>query len=284
LPLRQKLIPLKRRDCFFLTVPHSYFGAGLSFAPHCSILKPSTASMALLPWQKGTVIRIEEETPNTRRFFIQATETENFDFKPGQFVTLDLPIHEKPNRRWRSYSIASWPDGTNVFELIIVLNHHGAGTPYLFDEVSVGSELTFRGPLGVFNLNDENFGQDIFFICTGTGIAPFRSMVHHIKNHQIPHKNIYLLFGTRHRKDLLYFEELTQLQKELPGFHYIPVLSREQWEGQTGYVHEAYEALCADRQAAHFFLCGWKSMVDEAKQRITAMGYDKKAIHQELYG
>src|SRR3954467_9412596 len=106
--------------------------------------------MALEPWRNAKVIRIEEPTEGLRRFFIEATEVEKFDFKPGQFVTLDLPIHEKPNKRWRSYSIASWPDGTNCFELCIVLMEGGAGTKYLFDEVKVGSELTYRGPVGVF--------------------------------------------------------------------------------------------------------------------------------------
>ena len=91
--------------------------------------------MALQPWRTGKVIRIENETDDTRRFWIEVPELSSFDFIPGQFVTLDLPIHEKPNKRWRSYSIASWPDGTNVFELVIVLDKVGAGTPYLFDEV-----------------------------------------------------------------------------------------------------------------------------------------------------
>src|SRR5215203_3498129 len=107
--------------------------------------------MAVLPWQKGKVIRIDNETEFTRRFYIEATETSNFIFIPGQFVTLDLPIHEKINKRWRSYSIASWPDG-NVIELLIVLLDGGAGTTYLFNEVREGSELTFRGPQGVFTL------------------------------------------------------------------------------------------------------------------------------------
>ncbi|TMI64444.1 MAG: oxidoreductase [Bacteroidetes bacterium] len=240
--------------------------------------------MALLPWQKGKVIRIENETESTRRFWIEATETTNFDFIPGQFVTLDLPIHEKVNKRWRSYSIASWPDGSNVYELVIVLLQDGAGTNYLFNQVSVGSEIIFRGALGVFTLKEHNLDKDLFLICTGTGIAPFRSMAHYIKLHNVPHKNIYLLFGTRTKPDLLYFDELSQLQKDLPGFHYIPILSREDWDGKKGYVHPVYEELCAGHQPANFFLCGWKNMIDEAKQRITAMGYDKKLIHQELYG
>ena len=67
--------------------------------------------MALQPWITGTVIRIADHTPTTRQFWIEVPALPVFDFKPGQFVTLDLPIHEKPNKRWRSYSIASWPDG-----------------------------------------------------------------------------------------------------------------------------------------------------------------------------
>jgi ferredoxin-NADP reductase len=240
--------------------------------------------MALQPWLKGKVVRIDDYTTATKRFWIEVPELSTFDFKPGQFITFDLPIHEKINKRVRSYSIASWPDGSNVFELVIVLLEGGAGTHYLFNEVSVGSELTFRGPLGVFTLKDENLQKDVFLICTGTGIAPFRSMAHFVKLHDVPHKNIYLLFGTRTQKDLLYYDELSQLQKELPGFQYIPTLSREDWQGRKGYVHAIYEELCAEKQPASFFLCGWKNMIDEAKKRIMDLGYDRKVIHQELYG
>src|SRR5580692_8931058 len=136
----------------------------------------------LQPWRTGTVIRIEQEAAQTRRFWIQIPELSAFDFEPGQFVTLDLPIHEKPNKRWRSYSIASWPDGSNIIELVIVLLEGGAGTHYLFNEVGVGSELTLRGPQGVFTL-PAPIDNDLFFICTGTGIAPFRSMSHYLSTH-----------------------------------------------------------------------------------------------------
>ncbi len=239
--------------------------------------------MALQPWRTGKVIRIEDETANTRRYWIQVPELPSFDFIPGQFVTFDLPIHEKPNKRWRSYSIASWPDGTNVFELIIVLDKLGAGTHYLFNQVVVGSELIFRGAQGVFTLK-QPIEKDLFFICTGTGIAPFRSMVNHIKNENIPHHNITLVFGCRTKSTLLYYDEMKLLQESVPDFEYIPTLSRETWEGRSGYVHPVYEELCAERKPANFFLCGWKGMIDEAKRRITEMGYDKRDVHVEIYG
>ncbi len=245
--------------------------------------------MAIEPWRTAKVIKIENETANTRRFWLQVPELENFEYKPGQFVTLDLPIHEKKNKRWRSYSIASWPDGTNVFELVIVLMEEGAGTTYLFSEVNVGSEILFRGAQGVFVLPDE-LETDYYLICTGTGIAPFRSMLHHIVLHNIPHKNVYLIFGTRKKENLLYYEELKNLAANNNSLQYIPVLSREEWEGATGYVHQVYKDLINTKRnadtlpPAHFYLCGWKNMIDEAKQTITGLGYDRKAIHQELYG
>ena len=249
--------------------------------------------MASEPWRTGTVIRIEDATYNTKRFFIKVNELESFNFKAGQFVTLDLPIHEQKNKRWRSYSIASWPDGTNVYELLIVLLEGGAGTTYLFNEITVGSELTFRGAQGVFTL-PENIEKDLFFICTGTGIAPFRSMLYHMLLHNIPHKNLYLMFGCRTQKDLLYHEEMKVLESKIENFSYMPTLSREGWDGHKGYVHSVYEEICKKNneacedmqnlKPASFYLCGWKAMIDDARQKIAALGYDRKAVHLELYG
>ena len=238
----------------------------------------------MLPqWQTGIVKKIVQATPNTRRYWIELPETTSFQFKPGQFVTLDLPIHEQRNRRWRSYSIASVPDGSNVIELVIVYVDQGAGTNYFFNQVSEGTELQLRGPHGIFVL-PEPMDKDLFLICTGTGIAPFRSMAHYIRDHRIPHQKVHLIYGCRRQEDLLYADEMRQLAEELPDFEYHPTLSREPWEGHQGYVHPVYERLCTERQPAVFMLCGWRNMVDEAKRRILDMGYDKKSVHLELYG
>ncbi len=241
----------------------------------------------MLEWQTGKVIRIADETPSTKRFWIEMNGTNDFQFLPGQFITLDLPIHEQKNKRWRSYSIASAPDGTNVVELVIVLLEGGLGTTFLFKEVSVGSELTIRGPQGKFTL-PEQLDKDIFLICTGTGIAPFRSMAHHLHAHKLPHQNIHLIFGCRYFGDGLYINELKELEKKENGFFFHPVFSREQEvpDGMyKGYVHGVYENLVQqNKQPARFYLCGWKNMIDEAKQRIVDLGYDKKDIHLELYG
>lgn len=253
-----------------------------------SYLEDKTGIM-LQPWRNGKIIRIENETDNTRRFWVEVSELDQFDFTPGQFVTLDLPIHEQKNKRWRSYSIASWPDGTNVFELVIVLLEGGAGTEYLFYTAKEGDIISFRGPQGVFVL-PEQIEKDLYLICTGTGIAPFRSMVHHLTLRQIPHKEIHLIFGCRKFGDCLYGPELRSLALKNSGFHYHPAFSREEPSEaglyDTGYVHAIYERLLAEKEghAAAFYLCGWKNMIDEARERILKLGFDKKDIHFELYG
>jgi CDP-4-dehydro-6-deoxyglucose reductase len=239
----------------------------------------------LSPWRKGVVTKIINETYDTRRFWIQVPDTDDFDFKPGQFITFDLPIHEQKNKRVRSYSIASAPDGSNVFELLIKKFEPGLGSGYLFNEVKEKDELSFRGPLGMFTL-PETLDKDLYLICTGTGIAPFRSMLQFIQEKKISFTKIYLIYGCRKFADTLYEKEMREREKELEHFHYLPVYSREPSSNGslTGYVHDVYDNLVKNKPDANFYLCGWRNMIDEARERLKNLGYDKKNIHFELYG
>jgi CDP-4-dehydro-6-deoxyglucose reductase len=211
-----------------------------------------------------------------------------FDFTPGQFVTLDLPIHEQKNKRWRSYSIASAPSETNEFELVIVHLEGGLGTTYLFNEVTVGTVLKLRGPQGVFVL-PKAITTDLYFICTGTGVAPFRSMVLDIHQKKTPHHQIHLLFGCRQYTDCLYGHEFKALEAVEHNFYYHPSFSRETEirEGANqGYVHATYKRLldAGASKDAQFYICGWKDMVDEARETLAELGIPKNQIHFELYG
>jgi len=244
---------------------------------------PKNTLMPKYVWYKGKVVNIIDETHNIKRFFIQIPELRNYEFKPGQFTMLDLPINSKVT--YRSYSIASPPNSGNTIELIIVLNEAGLGTPYLFDKVNVGSELTVSSPLGKFLL-PENIDRDICFICTGVGIAPFRSMYLDIYSRNIPHKELYMVFGTRRISDLCYAREMREADSKHNSFHYLPTLSREtspEWTGRKGYVHEVYKELFSDRRPAYFYICGWKAMIFEARDNLLAMGYPKAQIKYELY-
>ena len=239
-------------------------------------------SPIMLPqWQTGTVKQIEMVSPNTAIFTVALSQP--FEFLPGQFVTLDLPIHEQRNKRWRSYSIANMPTPGCDLQLAITFLENGLASTYLQEQVTIGSTFQLRGPQGVFILPQQR-SKKLFFICTGTGIAPFRSMLQTIVDQKLPFDEIHLVCGARTSEFLLFADEMRALDTLLPHFHYHPTLSRQDWDGHKGYVHPVYESLIANHPDAFFMLCGWKPMVDEAKQRILQHGYTTKDVQIELYG
>jgi len=232
-------------------------------------------------YTEGTIIDIKNETENVKRFTIKMPDDIKFSYKAGQFVMLDLPIDHKYTNR--AYSIASPPNDKNIFELCIVLNPPGKGTPFMWDNYKVGDQVMVSKPLGKFGLPDV-IDRDICFICTGTGIAPLRSMFIDLLNRREPRKNIYMIFGTRYEKDILYKSDMEVFEKVYNEFKFIPVLSREEkWDGYKGYVHNVYEELFSDGRPCYFYICGWKDMLNETRTRLEKMGYDKKSIKFESY-
>ena len=67
---------------------------------------------------------------------------------------------------------------------------------------------------------------------------------------------------------------------------YIPVLSRENWSGKKGYVHDQYLDIInkTDLNNPIFYLCGWRDMIKEARTNLKELGYDSKSIKVEIYG
>jgi ferredoxin-NADP reductase len=239
-----------------------------------------------LTFYTSEIISIIDEAPNVKRFFFRIPELPKCDFIPGQFTMLDLPIVSKQTTR--AYSIASPPSETdNTFELVIVLKEGGLGTTYLFNETKVGDKLKASVPIGKFGKpRPAAFEKELCFICTGTGIAPFRSMLLDILNYRIPHKGITLISGSRLEQDILYRKEMEDLQEKLDNFKYIPVLSRESsasWKGEKGYVHPVYKELFKDKKEVQFYICGWKVMILEAVENLKQMGFEKADIKYELY-
>ena len=240
-------------------------------------------------WKEAVIKRIEQRTPTVRSFWVALPDREELNFKPGQFLTLDLPISERRRQRWRSYSIASPPNGTNEAELCIVHLPGGKGTTYLFEDAEPGTQVLTKEPGGVFTLPEGPLDFDVVMVCTGTGVAPFRSMLLQRLPHETRH--FHLIYGSRTPEDILYREDFERLAEEFPHFTYSVALSREQpatdttFEVAEGYVHQIYERdYASPRPDVRFYLCGWSQMVDEARERLLKLGYAEEQVILELYG
>ena len=233
---------------------------------------------------------IIKETKNTWRFYFQPKE--KVKFIPGQYLSLELTIDKNVKKRIRHYSIANSPSQDEL-ELVIVKKPGGKGTKYLFD-LPLNEEVKLSHfPSGIMTLG-ENTNKNYIFICTGTGISPFKSMLEYIRENKIKTGDIHLVFGTRDKENILYYDEMIQLEKDIPQLKYHIILSREKWNNTQGYVHLVYKEIINNyfNQIEdgtyngldnEFYICGWKDMVKEARANLIELGFSPAQIKVEVY-
>jgi len=218
----------------------------------------------------------------TRHLEFEVEGAGPFGFVPGQWLSL---THTKPDGEelTRAYSIASPPDG-NRFAFCLNRVQDGFMSNYLCN-LAPGGTISGQGPFGNFILRPPL--RDTLFIATGTGIAPFRSMLHWLLADRERHqgKKFWLLFGSRTEKDIYYHEEFLQLAIEHKNFDYLPTLSRgsADWKGLRGYVQEHVPVIVAARTDMHAYICGLDKMVSANRELLKQIGWDRKAILYEKY-
>ncbi|MEZ4909832.1 MAG: FAD-binding oxidoreductase [Saprospiraceae bacterium] len=238
-------------------------------------------------WFDTEVVRIYSVSDDLRIFYLKVDSEEPFTFKSGQFVTMDLPVSDKRLHRWKSYSISNIPNEENIIEFSISLYPTGLGTKYLFEEVKVGSHIKIKGPDGGFTLPDY-LDKEYIFLCTGTGVAPFRSMLLNIFENNLNFKHIHLIYGTRYSKNILYEDDFKRMTKENPNFEYDICLSREQHleKYHPGHIHSIYlEKYKEKSDNRMFYMCGWSQMIDQAVLHLyTDLKYNRTQLVYELYG
>jgi len=205
-----------------------------------------------------------------------------FGFVPGQWLSLK---QSKPDGEelTRAYSIASAPNGAK-FALCLNRVQDGFMSNYLCD-LPQGAIIQAQGPFGNFILRPPL--RDTIFIATGTGIAPYRSMLHWLFADPSRHHNkqFWLVFGSRTQRDIYYHDEFLQLAAAHPNFHYMPTLSRgsDNWPGLRGYVQEHVRALAEGRTDMHAYVCGLDKMVSANRELLKSLGWDRKSILYEKY-
>lgn len=210
--------------------------------------------------------------------------TNGFAFTPGQFISVQQP---KPDGKThtRAYSLASHPRTPASFDLCLNRVENGFLSNWLCD-LEEGTTVQFHGPHGMFTLREPH--QDSVFIATGTGIAPFRGMVHWLFDDAPRHQDreFWLVYGTRHESGLYYSDEFRAIEQAHPNFHYLPTLSRgrEDWPGLRGYVQDHVREIVGTRRDMQAYICGLHQMVDANRKLLKEeLGWDRKQIVFERY-
>jgi ferredoxin--NADP+ reductase len=255
---------------------------------------------------------IERHDLNEALILFRATydELEVPPYIPGQFVNLGLPPRApelatgKSGLVKRPYSVSSIP-GENSVEFFVRLVDEGALTPEIW-KCRAGDPIwmdeRFLGKFTLEQLPDEPGPgeRDVVMISTGTGLAPFMSMLRAHREDPL-WRRLVMINGVRIESDLGYREELEALERDADWFRYLPMLSRDKdntaWTGLRGHVGsvivpELYEKLVGAPlvpETCQVMLCGNPAMIDEIQQTLEARGFSRHTrknpgqIHLERY-
>ncbi len=237
------------------------------------------------------------------------------EFKPGQFNVLALPgsarrckysdeeaVELDPDKLIkRAYSASSASSEKEYVEFYITLLGSGALTPRLFaldvgDKLWMGKKFT-----GMFTIDDIPKESNIVFLATGTGLAPYMSMIRSDLDHSLDRRYA-VLHGANHSWDLGYEAELIAMQRMSKNFTYLPMISMPEeepsaWKGHSGFVQELWtEGILEEKwgfkptsENTHVLLCGNPLMIEFMVRHLTEEGYTEQTknipgqLHLERY-
>jgi NAD(P)H-flavin reductase len=209
-----------------------------------------------------------------------APPPEPVEFRPGQWLSLHLPVGEHPPLV-RAYTLAAPPSPSGELVLCLDLVPDGLGSAYLFS-LQPGDEVTFQGVLGNFVLPESE--GELLWMARYTGIVPFRAMLLDLLRHPAPRK-VTLLYSAERPEDLAYHAELVRAAEERPWLELIATVEEpdEDWAGHTEPVRDLLPNLVGDRADLTPMVCGKREFVRPIRDFFYERGYDRKAVKWENY-
>ena len=244
------------------------------------------ASAATVGWQSCAIVEIAARTPTIKSYFLHLTEP--FDHKAGQHVDVRLTAPDGYTAM-RSYSIASAPSSSQVIELAIERLADGEVSPFFHDVAQVGDTVELRGPLGGHFLWPGPTEKPVLLIGAGSGVVPLMAMIRYRRARAEP-VPVALLLSSRTWGDVLFRDELLELESSLPDFALALALTREPANRDGDFSRRIDAPMVADVAArlpgspGSVFVCGSNAFVDKAADAALAWGLEPRLIKTERYG
>jgi CDP-4-dehydro-6-deoxyglucose reductase, E3 len=223
------------------------------------------------------VITLEKKSDDVMLLKLQLPANDAFAFHTGQYVEFLLRDGAR-----RSYSMASAPHigaaqpnstppvGPTI-ELHIRHMPGGKFTDHVFGAMKEKEILRIEGPYGSFYLREDS-AKPIVLLASGTGFAPIKAIIEHMQHKGIT-RSATLYWGGRRPSDLYMHDWVLEQVAKMPNLRYMPVVSNalpeDQWQGRTGFVHQAVLQDTPDLSAYQVYACGAPIVVDSARADYT---------------
>jgi CDP-4-dehydro-6-deoxyglucose reductase, E3 len=213
------------------------------------------------------VVGKEQLSHDVIRLYLKLPDNQRLQFFAGQYLDFIL----KDGRK-RAFSIANAPHDDELVELHVRHVPGGEFTDYVFASMEEKSILRIQAPLGTFILREES-DRPMIFMGGGTGFAPIKGMIEHAFYLGVE-RPIHLYWGVRSRRDLYLPDLPVQWAQKHANLTYTPVLSEPDadWEGRTGFVHEAVIEDHPDMSGFDVYMSGPPVMVNAGRDAFEARG------------
>ncbi|WP_184770127.1 hybrid-cluster NAD(P)-dependent oxidoreductase [Aminobacter carboxidus] len=242
----------------------------------------------MAPWndrlQVLEVIGVTDEAPDVKTFTFRSDNQTWFRYKPGQFVTLELPAEPEPVMR--TYTLSSSPSRPFSIAVTVKAQAGSVGTRWMFDHLKPGARIKAYGPSGDFSLHQHPAAKYLF-VSAGSGITPMMSMLRWL-NDCAPWTDVAFVNCARRPEEIIFRKELELLGTHMPGlslgFMIEERSSREGWFGHMGRIDAVrLPLLSPDFREREVFCCGPDPFMRAVRGTLEASGFDMARYHQESF-
>lgn len=240
-------------------------------------------------YYKLKVKQVVRETADTVSIYFKQPFFSKIKYKPGQFLTLMVPINGQVERR--SYSMSSCPHTDDELCVTVKRVANGKVSNYLNDHLKPGQELEVMEPMGNFHLDLHPVQRHVILIGAGSGITPLMSIAKAVLRMESS-SIVSLLYGNRNEESIIFKETLDKLQKQFANrFQVIHILSKPSsaWTGQQGRLSQALATKLLNElpklnvHKMDYYLCGPQEMMEEMQITLLAMNVPAEKIHKENF-
>lgn len=224
------------------------------------------------------------EAPNVVTFTFQAPSGAMFRFKPGQFITLELPVAGGPLHR--TYTISSSPSRPTSLTVTVKAQDGSLGTRWMLDHLRPGTRLKATGPAGVFSCLDHP-AEKYLFISAGSGITPMMSMTTYMYDAGRD-PDIVFINCARRPSEIIFRQRLEHMASRSGGLELVWVVEDsdrfQPWTGYRGQMNQLLLGLAApDYLDREVFCCGPEAFMKAVREALAGLGFDMDRYHQESF-
>lgn len=222
----------------------------------------------------GTVSEVNLISPSAIE--LKITADADIAFLPGQYVNITVPGTSET----RAYSFSSRP-GSRELSFLIRNVPGGLMSSWLVGQAKTGDKVTLAGPMGIFYLRP--VGRPLLMLAGGTGLAPFLSMLEHLKASGSS-QPVHLIYGVTNDEDLVAVEALEAYAADIESFTFKTVVADAQsGHPRTGYVTNHMEDAPINDGDVDVYLCGPPPMVDAVLGYFREEGIEPASFHYERF-